>query len=142
MPDQDFDINSQPPDLSQPPINSAQSPATSTMSPSDNIAQVTQGVPVATSEPANNKKSKAIIITIIALVTLTLLGVIGFLVFAKHDAIAPAVEAPQSTTPSDSQRVQTAEIDDAVEQIDKTLNTLDDTRDFTPSDLTDSALGL
>jgi len=66
------------------------------------------------------------------------LGVGGFIWYKSSHKPAPAA-TPAETA---SERVDVEEIDTVTTEIDKTMNTLNDSTDVTPGDVNDSTLGL
>lgn len=91
--------------------------------------------------PVTIKKSrKGLIIGIVTAVVILIVGVgvAGFIIYKNSSEPAPAV----TETQSESERVNVEEIDATTAEIDKTLNTLNDSTDVTPGDVSDSSLGL
>lgn len=132
----------QPPVASPTPAQIA-SPINDPMAPADNIVQhsatVQQPAPDAP-KPAKKKMSAGLVALIITfVVTLIIGGAVVWFIMMKNDSV-PAT-TPADTT-SENERVTTQQIDDTTKSIDNTLNTLNDSQDMTPSDVTDQTLGL
>lgn len=142
-------------DVQRPRPNPAPSevtaPMDNPMAPADSIASVTpdpgqvigQQPPLAPTQPIAakaHKKHTGLIVAIITVVVVVLVGagVGGFILYKNSRKPAPAASQNQS----ESERVNVEEIDATQSQIDKTLNTLNDSSDVTPNDVSDSTLGL
>jgi cytoskeletal protein RodZ len=91
-------------------------------------------------QPKVKKSRKGLIIALVTGLVILVIGagVAGFIIYTNNNKPAPAA----TETPSESERVNVEEIDATTAEIDKTLNTLNDSTDVTPNDVTDSALGL
>jgi len=125
----------------KPAPSEVKSPLDNSMAPADNIASMTPDPLQQTASPAKNKKShKGLIIGIVTAVVVLMIGagVAGFIIYKNNNKPAPAAVETQS----ESERVNVAEIDGTITEIDKTLNTLNDSSDVTPNDVTDSSIGL
>lgn len=140
-------------DIQRPRTNPAPSqiasPLDNPMAPADSITSVTPDPgqlgnrdPLQqTVKPTPVKQQRTgLIVGIIVGVVIFLLaaGVGGFILYTNSNEPAPAV----TETPSDDGRVNVDEIDTATDEIDQTLNTLNDSTDVTPNDVTDQTLGL
>lgn len=99
-------------------------------------------VPATGEQPPNEpkKKNTALIVGIISgiVALLIIAGVIGFIWYKNNSKPAPAATSSQS----ENERVNVEEIDATIAEIDKTLNTLNDSKDITPGDVSDNTLGL
>lgn len=86
------------------------------------------------------KKRTGLIVGVVtaAVVVVLALGAGGFIWYQSQNETTPAAIEGQSET----ERVNVEEIDATITEIDKTLNTLDDSADITPNDVTNSSLGL
>ncbi len=132
----------QPPVANPMPTQMA-SPINDPMAPADNIVQhsstVQQPAPDAP-KPAKKKMSGVLVAVIITFVVMLIIGgAVVWFIMMKNDS-APA--AKPTVTTSENERVSTQQIDDTTKSIDNTLNTLNDSQDMTPSDVTDQTLGL
>ena len=131
------------PSVANPTPTQIASPINDPMAPADNIVQhsatVQQPAPDAP-KPAKKKMSGVLVAVIITFVAMLIIGgaVVWFIIM-KNDS-AP-VAKPAETT-SENERVTTQQIDSTTTSIDNTLNTLNDSQDMTPSDVTDQTLGL
>lgn len=140
-------------DIQRPRPNPAPSqvttPLDNPMAPADSIASVTPdpgqivGSPLAPTQPMVNKpkpKRTGLIVGLItaAVVLLIGAGVGGFIWYKTTHKPAPAA----TTTETQADRVDVEEIDSTLANIDKTLNTLDDTNDITTNEVQDAPLGL
>lgn len=119
------------------------SPINNPMAPADNIVQhsttVQKPIQEAPKQP-KKKMSAALIALIITFVVLLIVGAaVAWFIMMKKDS-APV--AKPTETVSENERVSTQQIDDTTKSIDNTLNTLNDSQDMTPSDVTDQTLGL
>ncbi len=119
------------------------SPINNPMAPADNIVQhsttVQQPIQEAPKQP-KKKMSAALIALIVTFVVLLIVGAaVAWFIMMKNDS-APV--AKPAETVSENERVSTQQIDDTTKSIDNTLNTLNDSQDMTPSDVTDQTLGL
>lgn len=122
-------------------------PQNSVMGPADDISQATSDPQV---NPPINKKSKGfagkkviILVVIIALLLGALLaGLLYLQSKSDNKSGQDSTDAPLSIGTTQEGKVSTSEIDSAITSMDKTLNTLNDSADFTPNDLSDSTLGL
>ncbi len=132
-------------DVQRPRPNLAPTaPADSITSAAPDTGQVVGQTPQATPTPPTNgqpkKKRTGLVVGIITVVVILLigLGVGGFIWYKSSHKPAPAA-APAETA---SERVDVEEIDTVTTEIDKTMNTLNDSTDVTPGDVNDSTLGL
>jgi len=140
-------------DVQRPRTNPAPSqvaaPMDKPMAPADSIASVTpdpgqvvgqEPLQQTVEPPQVKKKRTGLIVAIVTIVALLLIGggVAGFIVYKNSNKPAPAV----TETETESERVNVEEIDATTAEIDKTLNTLNDSSDVTPNDVTDTSLGL
>ncbi|HMS23185.1 MAG TPA: hypothetical protein PKB09_00055 [Candidatus Saccharibacteria bacterium] len=123
-------------------------PQNSVMGPADDISQATNDPQM---NPSTNKKptafgGKKVIILIVIIAVLLGALLVGLLYLQSKSDNKSSGQKPednsQSINPTQEGKVSTSEIDSAITSIDKTLNTLDDSTDFTPNDLSDSTLGL
>lgn len=90
--------------------------------------------------PPPKKKRTGLIVAIVTLVVVLLVGA-GAGGFIWYKSRQKAQTEPVTTTTT-TDRVTVEEIDSTTSSIDKTMNTLNDSSDITPNDVTDSALGL
>lgn len=140
-------------DVQRPRTNPAPSevttPMDNPMAPADSIASVTpdpgqvigQEPLQQTVKPTKLKKKRTgLIVAIITIIVIILIGagVAGFVIYKNNNKPAPAV----TETDNQSERVDVEEIDATTADIDKTLNTLNDSTDVTPNDVNDASLGL
>lgn len=140
-------------DVQRPRTNPAPSevttPLDNPMAPADSIASVTpdpgqvigQDPLQQTVKPVKVKKKRTgLIIAIVTGVVILLVagGAAGFIIYKNNNKPVPAVTETQSET----ERVNVQEIDATTTEIDKTLNTLNDSSDVTPGDVSDASLGL
>lgn len=122
-------------------------PQNNVMAPADDITQATNDPQM---NHASQKKSsffrgKGVIflVLIIAILLGLLLAGLLYLQFKKDQTSKQdSLNNSQPLSPVQKGKVSTEEIDYAITSIDKTLNTLNDSADFTPNDLSDSTLGL
>ena len=132
----------------QPPVMDVQRPRTNP-APSVVMPQAGQVVgqapqpqqPTVQPQPVKIKKKRTgLIIAIVTILVILLIGgaVAGFIVYNNNSKPAPAVTETQSET----QRVNVEEIDATTAEIDKTLNTMNDSTDVTPGETSDATLGL
>lgn len=92
-------------------------------------------------QPVKIKKSHTgLIIALVTGAAILIIGgaVAGFIIYKNNSKPAPAVTESQS----ENERVNVEEIDATTAEIDKTLNTLNDSTDVTPGDTSDATLGL
>lgn len=122
-------------------------PQNNVMAPADDITQATNdpGMSYGSQKKSSRFGGKGIIflVLIVAILLGTLLA--GLLYLKSKDnqsADQDLTDNSQSITPTQEGKVSTSEIDSAITSIDKTLNTLNDSADFTPNDLSNSTLGL
>lgn len=122
-------------------------PQNNVMAPADDITNATSDPQMSYGSQKKSRRfgSKGIIFLI--LIVAILLGALlaGLLYLKSKDnksADQDLTDNSQSITPTQEGKVSTSEIDSAITSIDKTLNTLNDSADFTPNDLSDSTLGL
>lgn len=124
------------------PIGNPKAPADSITGAMPDLGQpaVQSQLPATQQSNKVKKKRTGLIVGIVTAVVVLLigLGVGGFIWYKSSSKPAPAVTPTE--TPSD--RVGVEEIDATTAEIDKTMNTLDDSTDVTPGDVTDSTLGL
>lgn len=99
--------------------------------PQDNPLSVTHG----TVGHRTSKKSKVLLIIILAL--LIAAGAVYYYASKKK----PVVNTT-STTPNTTTTTSATDVDEALESVDSTIKTSDDTKDLNTNDLTSSALGL
>lgn len=140
-------------DVQRPRPNPAPSqvgaPMDKPMAPADSIANLTPDPGQVTGqEPLQQttefikvkKKHTGLIIAIVTIVAVLLIGggVGAFIWYKNSDKPAPA--ASQDENPVE--RVDVEEIDATITGIDQTMNTLNDSADITPGDVSDSSLGL
>lgn len=142
-------------DVQRPRPNPAPSEVTSPldkpMAPADSIANATpdpgqvigqqptlqQTTPIAAT-PKKNRTGLIVALCTIAAIVLIGAGVGGFILYKNSQEPAPATAPVQS----ESERVNVEEIDATTAEIDKTLNTLNDSTDITSSEVSDGPLGL
>ena len=111
---------------------------TSTTAPGQVIGQNPLQQPI---EPIKiKKKHTGLIIALVTGAAILIIGgaVAGFIIYKNNNKPAPAV----TETQSENERVNVEEIDATTAEIDKTLNTLNDSTDVTPGDTSDATLGL
>lgn len=117
-----------------------------TVAPADGITQATDSPEMSQVAPTKSGRLSPKMIVIIILVIALILGaLLGGLLYVRSQNNDDTVDQPVATSPVDNDnngRVTTEEIDETLAEIDKTLNTLDDSGDFTPNDLSDNTLGL
>ena len=93
--------------------------------------------------PKKEKKSKKLMATI--LIAIGVLGVVGAAVFFyigyQNEEPAP-VATPEPVVQDDGVQATPEGVDQTIAEIDQALNSLDDTADFKPNDLSDDSLGL
>lgn len=85
------------------------------------------------------KKSKPMLVIIIALVVFLALAAVVIYVFMKRDKGAPTPAVSQNQT---APKVSSSDVNSASQNIDKSLQTIDDTKDFNSNDVSDATLGL
>lgn len=139
------------------PVMDVQRPRPNSAAPADNIVSMApmpgevighppdnQGnpqPPVSPNPPAPQKKNRTGLIVAVITITVVVLigaGVGGFIWYKSANKPEPAAAPSTSTT----DRVTVEEIDTTTSSIDKTMNSLNDSADVTPNDVTDSSLGL
>jgi hypothetical protein len=124
------------------PLDNPMAPADSITGMTPDPGQVTGQTPLQqTVKPPKEKKNRTgLIIGIVtaAVVVMTIAAVGGFILYKNSNKPTPAA----SDTQSESERVNVEEIDKTISEIDKTLNTMNDSSDITPNDLSDNTLGL
>lgn len=122
-------------------------PQNNVMAPADDITQATNdpGMSYGSQKKSSRFGGKGIIflVLIVAIFLGALLAGLLYLKSKDNNQFGQdLVDNSQSISPTQEGKVSTSEIDSAVTSIDKTLNTLNDSADFTPNDLSDSTLGL
>lgn len=137
----------------QRPRPASTTPPAEPMAPADNIAtqaptpnpgQVIgqQGLAEELHAPAKPPKEKrpGVIIGIVTAVIIIVLGggIGGFILWTNSRTAEPET----TQTQSENERVNVEDIDATVTEIDQTLNSLNDSADITPSDVSDANLGL
>lgn len=124
-------------------------PLDNPVAPADSIASVTPDPgqfvgqpPLQQTAPAPQppKKHTGLIVAIVTIVVISLIGAgVGtFIWYKSTHKPAPAA----TTTQTQSDRVGVEEVDTTTAAIDKSLNSVNDSSDVTPNDLTDTTLGL
>lgn len=98
-------------------------------------------------ESPKPKKSKKVLIIVLFVVLFLGLTVAGagyyFAVMNKKEPTpAQPVETQPTDTKSDKLEATPEGVDKSVEQIDQSLNSIDDTQDFTSNDISDPSLGM
>lgn len=125
----------------RPQVSNQPAPQQVDMSPADAVANSSNSditVQNQVARPKKNRKKLALVLLIIFVSIIFAAGLAWF--FLSQETKAPVVTPTEPTT--GSARVSTEEIGETLSEIDKTLNTLNDSADFTPSDVNNSALGL
>jgi len=133
-------------DSTPPPIGRSPQLMPNTVAPADGITQATESPEMSQVAPSKSGRLSPKMIVIIILVVILILGalLVGLL-YVRSQNNNDNDDQPVATSPVDNDnngRVTTEEIDETLAEIDKTLNTLDDSGDFTPNDLSDNTLGL
>ncbi len=130
----------------QPTIGRSPQLMPKTVAPADGITQATDSPEMLQVAPAKSGRLSPKMVVIIILTIILILGaLLGGLLYVRSQNDEDTTDQPVATSPVDDDnngRVTTEEIDETLAEIDKTLNTLDDSGDFTPNDLSDSSLGL
>lgn len=131
-------------DVQRPQANTT--PPASAMAPADNItASMTDPHIQANTTIRKRPKGKIIVLVAGIVIILAAASTAFYFLILKEDAKntpAPAPTVVEDTSSDANERVRTDEIDTLVTDIDNTLNTLNDSQDFTQNDISDSALGL
>lgn len=122
-------------------------PQNNVMAPADDITQATSDPQMSYESQKKSKRfgSKGIVILVLIIAVLLGLLLAGLFYLKSKDnqsSEQDLVDNSQVVTPTQEGKVSTAEIDSTITSIDRTLNTLNDSTDFTPNDLSDSTLGL
>ncbi len=124
------------------PLDNPMAPADSITSMTPDPGQIIGQDPLQqTVKPTEPKKSRTgLIVAVVTGVIILLIGagVGGFIWYKNSNKPVPAA----TETQSESERVNVEEIDATTAGIDKTLNTLNDSSDVTPNDVSDTSLGL
>lgn len=95
-------------------------------------------------EPKSSKGKKIAIGSLVAIIILLLAGTGAYLYLNMQDEPAAPVATETTPEPAPEEGVQAtpAGLDKVIADIDQILNSLDDTADFKPNDLSDDSLGL
>ncbi len=123
------------------PMDNPMAPADSITSMTPDPGQATGQEPLQQTKPIKmRRKRPGLVIAIVSGVVVLLigLGVGGFIWYKNSNKPAPAT----SQTDNQVERVDVEEIDATITGIDQTLNTLNDSTDVTPNDVSDANLGL
>lgn len=98
--------------------------------------------------PKTKKSKKGPVIALFIVLLLALIGGGGgyyyFAVYSDSKVTPTVVEKPQPVEEANTSKIEATPegVDKATEQIDQTLNSLNDTEDFKPNDLSNDNLGL
>lgn len=119
---------------------SSDNPMIQPMAPADSIASMSPdpGQPPKFEAPKERRTGLIVAIVTTVFVLLVVGGVGGFILFTNREKAGPS----STNTQSESQRVNVVEIDSITAEIDKTMNSLNDSTDVTPGDVSDASLGL
>ena len=123
------------------PMDNPMAPADSITSMTPDPGQVVGQEPLQQTKPIKMKKKRpGLVIAIVTIVSIVVIGigVGGFIWYKNSNKPAPAA----SQTDNQIERVDVEEIDATITGIDQTLNTLNDSTDITPGDVSDANLGL
>lgn len=126
------------------PVTAAASAPPSSPLPDATDPQDTEGPETAAPNPANAIKKKSskmpVVIAIVVIVVLAL-GVAAYFAFVKKDTVTPTTSTTSTTTTTTT---TTAVEDPDIESsnIDNSLSKIDDTKDYSSTDLSDTTLGL
>lgn len=97
--------------------------------------------------PKQKKSKKGLVIALFVILFLGLAaggGAYYYFTMYKKETVVPAQNTTPAPTETESSTVEATPegVDKATEQIDKQMNSVDDTQDFTTNDVSDDGLGL
>ncbi len=115
--------------------SSVMAPANNPVAQADNAANI----PIApVSKPKKDRTGLIVAIITIVVVLLIAAGVAAFIIYKNRSQPDPA----PAVTETESERVDVDDIDATIADIDKIMNTLNDSTDVTPTEVSDQAIGL